>query len=103
MYMYLYMYMYVYSVPVAQWLEHCVNSAKLVGSIPREHTHTYWQYKCIAWMHCKSLWIKASAICTVLSVNEYTPFEKYNFKQYFNEHKNIFQNVNKTKFYITSV
>ncbi len=46
-------------VPVAQWLEHCVSSAKVVGSIPREHT--YWQYKCIAWMHCKSLWIKASA------------------------------------------
>ncbi len=48
-------------VPVAQWLEHCVSSAKVVGSIPREHT--YWQYKCIAWMHCKSLWIKASAKC----------------------------------------
>ncbi len=42
-------------------------------------------------------------IYTVLSVNEYTPFEKYNFKQYLNEHKNIFQNVDKTKFYITSV
>ncbi len=25
-------------VPVAQWLEHCVSSAKVVGSIPREHT-----------------------------------------------------------------
>ncbi len=32
-----------------------------MGSIPREHT--YWQYKCIAWMHCKSLWIKASGKC----------------------------------------
>ncbi len=42
-------------------------------------------------------------IYTVLSVNEYTPFEKYNFKQYLNEHKNIFQNVDKTKFNITSV
>ncbi len=40
---------------------------------------------------------------TVLSVNEYTPFEKYNFKQYLNKHKNIVQNVDKTKFYITSV
>ncbi len=40
---------------------------------------------------------------TVLSVNEYTPFEKLNFKQYLNEHKNIFQNVDKSKFYITSV
>ncbi len=48
-----------YYVPVAQWLEDCVSSAKIVGSIPREHT--YWQKKCIAWMHCKSLWIKASA------------------------------------------
>ncbi len=27
-------------VPVVQWLEHCVSSAKVVGSIPREHTHT---------------------------------------------------------------
>ncbi len=36
-------------VPVAQWLEHCVSSAKVVGSIPREHT--YWQYNVIAWMH----------------------------------------------------
>ncbi len=30
-----------FPVPVAQWLEHCVSSAKVVGSIPREHT--YWQ------------------------------------------------------------
>ncbi len=49
------------SFPVAQWLEHCVSSAKVVGSIPREHM--YWQKKCITWMHCKSLWIKASAKC----------------------------------------
>ncbi len=28
-------------VPVAQWLEHCVCSAKVVGFIPREHM--YWQ------------------------------------------------------------
>ncbi len=26
-------------VPVAQWLEHCVSNAKVVGSIPREHTY----------------------------------------------------------------
>ncbi len=31
------------SVPVAQWLEDCVSSTKIVGSIPREHT--YWQKK----------------------------------------------------------
>ncbi len=30
------------------------------------------------------------------------PFEQYNFKQYFNKHKNHFQNVDKTKFNITS-
>ncbi len=39
-------------------VKHCVSSAKVVGSIPREHM--YWQYKCIA---CKSLWIKATAKC----------------------------------------
>ncbi len=27
------------NVPVAQWLEHCVSSAKVVGSIPREQTY----------------------------------------------------------------
>ncbi len=54
-------------VPVAQWLEHCVSSAKVVGSIPREHM--YWQYKCITWMHCKSFWIKASAKCINVNVN----------------------------------
>ncbi len=32
-----------------------------MGSIPREHM--YWQKKCITWMHCKSLWIKASDKC----------------------------------------
>ncbi len=26
-------------VPVAQWLEHCVSSTKVVGSIPREHMY----------------------------------------------------------------
>ncbi len=50
--------------------------------------------------------LKHNNVCliryTVLSVNEYTPFEKH-FKQYLNEHKNIFQNVDKTEFYITSV
>ncbi len=58
---------YTPCVLVAQWLEHCVSSAKVVGSIPREHT--YWQYKCIAWMHCKSLWIKASAKCINVNVH----------------------------------
>ncbi len=27
------------SVPVAQWLEHCVSSAMVVGSILREHMY----------------------------------------------------------------
>ncbi len=26
-------------IPMAQWLEHCVSSAKVVGSIPREHMY----------------------------------------------------------------
>ncbi len=60
------MYPGLLSVPVAQWLEHCVSSAKVVGSIPREHM--YWQKICIAWMHCKSLWIKASAKCINVNV-----------------------------------
>ncbi len=29
----------LHCVPVAQWLEHCVSSAKVVVSIPREHTY----------------------------------------------------------------
>ncbi len=37
-YIYIYIYIYIYSVPVAQWLEHCVSNAKVVGSIPRENT-----------------------------------------------------------------
>ncbi len=49
------------SVPVAQWLEHCVSSAKVVGSIPREHT--YWQ-KMYSLNRALSLWIKASDKCT---------------------------------------
>ncbi len=28
----------------------------------------YWQYKCIAWMYCKSLWITASAKCKNVNV-----------------------------------
>ncbi len=32
-----------------------------------------------------------------------TPSLKSNILNYLNEHKNIFQNVDKTKFYITSV
>ncbi len=32
------------SVPLAQWLEHCISSAKVVGSIPREHTYITYFY-----------------------------------------------------------
>ncbi len=33
-------YIMLTTVPVAQWLEHCVSSTKVVGSIPREHILT---------------------------------------------------------------
>ncbi len=29
-----------------------------------------WYWKCIVWMHCKSLWIKASAKCINVNVND---------------------------------
>ncbi len=29
----------VICVPVAQWLEHCASSTKVVGSTPREHIY----------------------------------------------------------------
>ena len=38
-----------------------------------------------------SLEVKLWTVYTVLSVNEYTPFEKYHFKQYLSEHKDNFQ------------
>ncbi len=64
---------------MAQWLEHCVSSAKVVGSIPREHM--YWQKKCITWMHCKSLWKKVSAKCINIKYKPqcYTDIEYYWF------------------------
>ncbi len=51
-------------VPVAQWLEHCVSSAKVVGSIPREHILMKKMYSLN-----KSLWIKASAKCINVILN----------------------------------
>ncbi len=50
------------------WLSGSIALAaqKVVGSIPREHTLIK---KCISWMHCKSLWIKASAKCINVNVN----------------------------------
>ncbi len=47
-------------------VEHCVSSAKGCGFDPREQ-HS--DKTCIAWMHCKSLWIKASAKCINVNVN----------------------------------
>ncbi len=32
-------FLFVIGVSVAQWLEHCVSTAKVVGSIPREHMY----------------------------------------------------------------
>ncbi len=52
-------------VPVAQWLEHCVSSAKGWG-FDSHGTHA--DKTCIAWMHCKSIWIKASAKCINVNV-----------------------------------
>ncbi len=42
-------------------VEHCVSSAKCRG-FNSQGTHIL-RKECIAWMHCKSLWIKASAKC----------------------------------------
>ncbi len=42
-------------------VEHCVSGFNSQG------THIF--KTCIAWMHCKSLWIKASAKCVNVNVN----------------------------------
>ncbi len=42
-------------------VEHCVSSANGCG-FNSQGTHILIK-KCIAWMHCKSLWIKASSKC----------------------------------------
>ncbi len=52
-------------VPVAQWLDHCVCSANVVVRFPG---NTHADEKCITLMHCKSLWIKASAKCININV-----------------------------------
>ncbi len=79
--------MYIYlSVYISIWLPFCLYIHSIYSSL-NIHPIAY----------------QSIVIYTVLSVNEYTPFEKYNFKQYLNEYKNHFQNVDKTKFNITSV
>ncbi len=52
-------------VPVAQWLSIAVSSTKGCG-FNSQGTHIV--TKNIAWMHCKSLWIKASAKCINVNV-----------------------------------
>ncbi len=47
-------------------VEHCISSAKGCG-FDSQGTHILTK-KCIAWMHCKSLWIKASAKCINVNV-----------------------------------
>ncbi len=58
-------------------VEHCVSRAqKVVGSNPRKH-----KYKtCITWMHCKSLWIKASAKCINVNVLIYSVITLMSFQ-----------------------
>ncbi len=43
-------------------VEHCVSSTKGCG-FNSQGTRILTEKKCIAWMHCKSFWIKASAKC----------------------------------------
>ncbi len=59
---YLFTIMSIIMIPVFSVVEHCVSSAKVVGSIPREHTH--WQYM----YNLNALWIKASAKCINVNV-----------------------------------
>ncbi len=47
-------------------VEHCVSSAKGCG-FDSQGTHVLIK-NCITWMHCKSLWIKASAKCINVNV-----------------------------------
>ncbi len=59
--------------------EHCVSSAKWRG-FNSKGTHILIRkfINCIAWMHCKSLWIKASAKC--INVNNWvTLYNKVSF------------------------
>ncbi len=48
-------------------VEHCVSNAKGCG-FNFQGTHMLINYikNCIAWLHCKSLWIKASGKCVLL-------------------------------------
>ncbi len=50
-------------------VEHCVSSAKVVGSSPREHMYSQKKNVWPEWPKPKSLWIKASAKCINVNVN----------------------------------
>ncbi len=64
--------MYNYKCSCGSVVEHCVSSAKGCG-FDSQGTHILIKKKkCIAWMHCKSLWIKASAKCINVNVNYIT-------------------------------
>ncbi len=54
--------MFRFLISCGSVVEHCVSSAKGCG-FNSQGTHILIKKKCIAWMHCKSLWIKASAKC----------------------------------------
>ncbi len=43
--------------------------------------YIYSDKTCIAWMHCKSLWIKESAKCINVNVNIYNTFTSFFFYQ----------------------
>ncbi len=58
-------------------VEHCVSSAKGRG-FNSQGTHILIK-KCIAWMHCKSLWIKVSAKCKCKWTTLKTIFSIYIF------------------------
>ncbi len=54
-------YQYGYVCSCGSVVEHCVSRAKDCGF--NSHGTHIWTKKCIAWMHCKLLWIKASDKC----------------------------------------
>ncbi len=59
-------------------VEHCISSAKGRG-FNSQGTHIL--KKCIARMHCKSLWIKASAKCININIYKYLKTETKPFTQ----------------------
>ncbi len=68
---YLCVYVYIYKCHTVflcgSVVEHCVSNAKGCG-FDSQGTQILIT-KCIPWMHCKSLWIKASAKCVNVNAN----------------------------------